>query len=266
MVDKLPRAILGRTGLEVTRLGIGGAYCETADGYRRALDCGVNYVDTARSYRDGEDEKVIGRAIEGRRHELLLATKTAQRDAPGARRELEESLRCLGTDYVDVYQLHHLNSADERARALGPDGALETVLKARQQGLVRWIGVTGHDWPEIAAAVDTGQFDTVLCWYNCAMPEPVETVLPAARAHQTGVVIMNAGRNDRLFSRDVPPEQFYRYVLAHPDVALTVMGLRDVDRFERVAAALAEGLDLSAADRTALEAHGARLRAAGQLD
>ena len=70
----LPRATLGRTGLEVTRYGIGGAYCKTIDGYKAALDCGVNYVDTARSYHDGEDEKVIGQAIQGRRDELILAS------------------------------------------------------------------------------------------------------------------------------------------------------------------------------------------------
>ena len=64
---KLPRTTLGRTGLSVTRLGIGGAYCKTAEGYRAALDCGVNYVDTARAYHDGEDERLIGQAIAGRR-------------------------------------------------------------------------------------------------------------------------------------------------------------------------------------------------------
>ena len=85
MVYDLPHTTLGRTGLRVTRFGIGGAYCESVAGYQAALDCGVNYVDTARSYRDGADEEVIGQAIQGRRHELILATKTAQRDAEGAR-------------------------------------------------------------------------------------------------------------------------------------------------------------------------------------
>ena len=92
MAYDLPTTVLGRTGLEVTRFGIGGAYCETVEGYRAALDCGVNYIDTARSYRDGEDEKVIGQAIKGRRHELVLATKTAERDAKGARQAMEQDL------------------------------------------------------------------------------------------------------------------------------------------------------------------------------
>jgi len=149
----IPRAILGRTGLEVTRFGVGGAYCESAEGYRAALDCGVTYVDTARAYRDGEDEKVIGQAIKGRRDDLILATKTGQRDAEGARRDLETSLRLLNTDHIDIYQIHHLNTEEERDRAFGPGGAMEAVQKARDEGLVRFIGVTGHDWVQVQQAV-----------------------------------------------------------------------------------------------------------------
>jgi len=96
MDNSIPMAILGRTGLRVTRLGIGGAYCETPDGYRAALHCGVNYIDTARAYRDGEDERIIGQAIAGRRDRLILASKTQRRDAAGAREDLETSLRRQG--------------------------------------------------------------------------------------------------------------------------------------------------------------------------
>ena len=267
MAYDLPKTVLGRTGLEVTRFGIGGTYCETVEGYRAALDCGVNYVDTARSYRDGEDEKVIGQAIKGRRHDLVLATKTAERDAKGARQELQTSLRELGTDYIDIYQLHHLNDAAMRQQALGPGGALEAVQRAREEGLVRYIGVTGHDWPQIEQAVATGFFDTVLCWYNCAMQEAEQTVFPAARAHNTGVVIMNASRNDKMFAGSEAPavEQFYRYVLSNETVNLTIMGLRDVPRFEHIAAALAERVLLEPGEREVLESYGAAMLAAGKL-
>ena len=267
MADQIPQTVLGRTGLVVTRLGTGGAYCETVDGYRAALDCGVNYMDTARAYRDGDDEKVIGTALQGRRHELILATKTQQRDAEGARRDLETSLRLLGTDYIDVYQLHHLNTEEERDRALGANGALEAVQKAREEGLIRFIGVTGHDWEQIGQAVATGFFDTVLCWYNCAMKEPENTVFPAARKHNTGVVIMNASRNDKLFDGAGAPaeEQFYRYVLSHESVGLTIMGLRDVLRFRRIALALSDRHTLTSEEKAALETYGARMRADGRL-
>jgi aryl-alcohol dehydrogenase-like predicted oxidoreductase len=267
MSYELPKTTLGRTGLVVTRLGIGGAYCQTPDGYRAALDCGVNYLDTARAYRDGDDERVVGQAIAGRRHEIVLATKSGRRDAAGAREELETSLRLLGTDHVDIWQLHHLNTRPEREQALGPGGAIEAALEAREQGLVRFIGVTGHDWAEVAAAVATGLFDTVLCWYNCAMKEPEELLFPQAAAQQCGVVIMNATRTDRLLSpENVPaPEDFYRYVLSHPAVSLTVMGLRDLARFQRVAQALAERATLELPERKQLEAYGAQMRASGAL-
>ena len=267
MTYEIPRTVLGRTGLTVTRLGIGGAYCESVDGYRKAIDAGVNYMDTARVYRDGEDEKVIGAAIKGQRDRLILATKTAKRDAESARTELETSLQMLGVDYIDIYQLHHLNTQEERDQALAPDGALEMAQKARDEGLIRFIGVTGHDWVEIGHAVDTGFFDTVLCWYNCAMKTPEDTVFPAADEHNTGVVIMNASRNDRLFAdADEPaPEQFYRYVLSHKSVNLTIYGLRDVERFHRVAEALSERETLTPEEQVDLEKYGAQRLEEGAL-
>lgn len=263
----LPTMALGRTGLTVTRLGIGGAYCKDVEGYRAALDCGVTYVDTARSYRNGEDESVVGQAIAGRRHELILATKTLKRDAAGARQELETSLRLLGTDYVDIWQIHYLNPDSERAKALAPGGAYEAALRAREQGLVRFIGVTGHDWPAISAAVETNLFDTVLCWYNAAYRQAEERLFPAALARNVGVIIMNATRQTKLLDApDAPPaEAFYRYVLSHPAVCVTLYGLRDPDFIRRMAAALAERDTLRDDEKPPLEAYGARLEAEGKL-
>lgn len=267
MAYEIPKTVLGRTGLTVTRLGIGGAYCESAEVYRRAIEAGINYIDTARAYRDGEDEKVIGTAIKGQRDKLIIATKTHERDAISARKELETSLQSLGTDHIDIYQLHHLNTQDGRVQALASGGAMEMAQKAREEGLVRFIGVTGHDWFQVQAAIDTGLFDTVLCWYNCAMRIPEQTVFPATDAHNTGVVIMNASRNDKLFdaSDAPPPEEFYRYVLSHKSVNVTIMGLRDIERFHRVAKALSEQETLTSEMKTAMEAYSARMLQNGKL-
>jgi len=268
MAYDLPTIRLGRTGLVVTRLGVGGAYCRTADGYRAALDCGVTYVDTARNYRDGEDERVIGEAISGLRDGLVLATKTLRRDAAGARAELETSLRLLDTDYVDIWQLHHVNTAADREQVLAPGGALEAARRARDEGLVRFIGVTGHDWAQVGTCAATGEFDTILCWYNCAMKEPEDLVFPHTQAHDMGVVIMSAGRNDKLFAEpdSPPPEAFYRYVLSNPSVHVTIMGLRDIGLFRRLAEALSESDSMPESERRELEAYGARLRQAGRLE
>ena len=264
----LPTITLGRTGLTVTRLGIGGAYCKTVEGYQAALDMGVTYVDTARVYHDGEDERILGQALVGRRADLVLSSKTINRDAAGARQDLETSLRLLCTDYLDIWHLHGLETKEARDKALGPGGAYEAALKARDEGLIRFIGVTGHTWAEIGEAVATGLFDTVLCWYNCAMKEPEELIFPHARKHNTGVVIMSAGRNDRLFAEpnSPPPEDFYRYVLSHPDVHVSLLGLRNLETFERVAKGLMERATLAPCEREALEEHGKRLRDAGKLE
>lgn len=264
----LPTITLGRTGLVITRLGIGGAYCETPEGYRAALDCGVNYLDTARAYRDGQDEQVVGEAIKDRRKGIILATKTATRDAKGAQQDLEKSLRLLQTDYIDIWQIHYVNKEEELERTLGPGGALETAIKAREKGHVRFIGITGHKWSILHQALATGTFDTVLCWYNCAMREAEELVFPEAQRCHTGVVIMNASRNDKLFDGlNAPPEaDFYRYVLGHPAVHATLVGLRDINRFRRIAAALATNCTLPEASRRVLESYGAWMRASGKLD
>jgi hypothetical protein len=265
---ELPTTILGRTGLRVTRLGIGGAYCKTVEGYRATLDCGVTYVDTARSYQDGEDERLIGEAIAGRRHELTLCTKTLKRDAAGARAELETSLRLLRTDHVDIWHLHYLNSPADREPALGPGGAYEAAVKARQEGLVRFVGVTGHDWAQVAESVKTGLFDSVLCWYNCAMPEPETLLFPYAMSQRMGVSLMQTTKVDKLLSPtdDPTPEAFYRYVLSNPAVCVALMGLRDIARFQRVAKALSERSTLEPGEKERLEAYGRQMRESGKLD
>jgi aryl-alcohol dehydrogenase-like predicted oxidoreductase len=228
----LPRFTHGRTGLEITRFGIGGAYCTDPAVYRAALDAGVNYIDTAHAYGDGEDEKLLGQAIKGiPRDELVIASKTDKRDGPSARAELDQSLESLGIEYLDIIHIHFLNTVEEREQALGPGGAYEALEQARAEGKVRFIGVTGHDWEQVAKAVATGKFDTVLCWYNCALRQAESTVFEAAQEHNTGVVIMNASARGgaggdgpagtvvkELSTSETAPaqEQFYRYVLSHP--------------------------------------------------
>ena len=94
----------------------------------------------------------------------MIASKTDKRDGPSARAELDQSLESLGVEYLDIIHIHFLNTEEERIEALGPGGAYEALEQAREEGLVRFIGVTGHDWDEVAKAVATGKFDTVLCW------------------------------------------------------------------------------------------------------
>ena len=169
----IPQLIFGRTGHLSTRAIFGAAALGrvTQAEADRTLDLllryGINHIDTARNY--GDAELRIGPWMKRYRNQFFLATKTQERTYEQAKRQIHESLERLQTDHVDLLQLHYLVSADEWEIAMGPGGALEAAVEARKQGLVRFIGVTGH---EIAVAerhlrsLARFDFDSVLLPYN----------------------------------------------------------------------------------------------------
>ncbi|MEE8321933.1 MAG: aldo/keto reductase, partial [Gammaproteobacteria bacterium] len=143
-VAGLPRRVLGRTGRKVSIVGFPGLALVHYDqdrcnaGLHDAFKRGVNYFDVAPAYGNGEAEIKMGIGLQGLdRSRIFLACKTKKRDKEGARMELERSLERLKTDYFDLYQLHHLRWPDEVKQALGPNGAMETILKAKEQGKIK---------------------------------------------------------------------------------------------------------------------------------
>ena len=141
----------GNTGESLSIIGIGGVTVVGHDAaasirlFDEALDAGVNYADVAPSYGvDQETELRFGDALVGRRDRVFLACKTGERGAHGARLDLERSLKHLQTDYIDLYQLHAITSVEEVDRAFGPDGAMEVIIKAQQEGIIRHIGFSAH--------------------------------------------------------------------------------------------------------------------------
>ena len=173
MIDLLP---FGRTGHESTRLlfgaaALGGMSQARADQTMEVVRAsGINHIDTAASY--GESELRLQPFLADHRAEYFLATKTGERTGDAARRELELSLQRLGVDHVDLIQLHNLVEPEELETAHGPGGAVEALAKARDEGLVRFIGVTGHG-TRIAdmhlRSLDRFDFDSVLLPYNHLM-------------------------------------------------------------------------------------------------
>jgi aryl-alcohol dehydrogenase-like predicted oxidoreductase len=172
----IPRAMFGRTGHESSRLLFGAAALSKATRAEAdralglVLDAGVNHIDVAASY--GIAEERLGPALKGRREEFFLATKTDKRSGPEARKELEASLRLLGTDRVDLWQMHCLVDEAEWATAMGEGGVLEAFVEARERGLVRFLGVTGHGLaaPAMhARSLERFSFDSVLLPWNWAM-------------------------------------------------------------------------------------------------
>jgi len=153
----MPMAKLGKTGLTVSRFTLGGAHMywrkDEALSIRiihRALDLGVNFFDSAAKYHDGRSDEVYGVALAGgRRQKVLLMSKAEKRDKASAMAQLENTLRRMKTDYLDLWQCHEVVTQAEVDKILGPGGSLEAFVQAKKEGKVRHIGFTGHADPEV---------------------------------------------------------------------------------------------------------------------
>ena len=197
----IPRRTLGRTGLRVTMMGLGGYHAglpereeDSISVIHRALDLGINFFDNADCYQTGRAEERMGKALEGRRKEIYLMTKVDQRDAAGSRLTLEQSLRRLRTDYLDLWQFHGVAKLADLELIFGPGGAMETAQKAKQEGKIRFIGVTGHFDPEVHLAfIKHFEFDTVQMPINVVdyhFKSFRKTVVDEAVKRNTGVIAM----------------------------------------------------------------------------
>lgn len=269
----LDKARLGRTNLEIVRLGMGSGYGLTEEGYRHAIDLGINYVDTARSYEEGRCEGIIARAIKGRREELVLTTKTLKRSAKEAEEELNTSLRELGVDCVDICHIHALDKQEELEQALSPGGALEALKKAQEQGKVRFIAASSHSWEQMGRNLATGLFDSCLVWYNCAELEPERLVFPVAEEQDAGVVIMKATGWGKLLDPSpgwegpVPKAtDLYRFVLSHPAVDVVLFSGTDGEKIREAADAVEDFQPFSEEEMQWLKAYGKACREAGRLE
>jgi len=199
----MERRSLGRTGQKSTIITLGGAIFigkpeqKEADALiKLALDRGVNHIDVAPTYGDAETQ--LGRWVREYRKSIFLACKTRNRTKKETAEELERSLEHLQTDHIDLYQLHGLDKPDELDTALGPDGAIQAILEAKRQGLVKYIGITSHNPVNIMRALKRFDFDTVLLPVNYVLkahPQPendYEPVLALAKERGIGVIAMKA--------------------------------------------------------------------------
>ena len=199
-VAGLPRRALGRSDRKVSIVGFPGLALANydqgrgAEGLHNAFERGVNYFDVAPAYGDAEIKMGIGlQGIE--RSEIFLACKTKMRDKAGARQELERSLTRLKTEYFDLYQLHHIRTEDEVKQALGPDGAIETLMEAKKEGKVRHLGFSAHTTKGALAAMKGFDFDTVMFPINFVEMFKMgfgEPVLELAKKQVAAVLAMKA--------------------------------------------------------------------------
>lgn len=235
---------LGTTGRTVSRAGLGGEGVLRTQGREAAaeallaaaLDAGITYYDSARAYDESERYHGLFWAKRpAEREKVFLTSKAFLRDGGGARRQLEESLDRLDTDYLDLWQIHDLRTMDELEELLHPGGALDTFERAKAQGLVRQIGLTGHHDPAVLLrAVQELPVDTVLLPVN-----PMEgavggfcpEVIAAARAKGMGVIGMKAlggaggyggAGGGRLVQAGLDPRRLLAYAFAQPVDVLIV--------------------------------------------
>jgi len=215
---------LGKTGLKVTKIGFGGIPIQTPPEetairlMQESIDLGINFIDTSRMYTNSEDR--IGKAIAGRREDLVLATKSASRTGEAVAADLETSLKNLRTGYVDLYQFHNVSSEENLQAVLAPGGPYEVVRKARDAGKVRHIGITSHRLLVAKEALLTDCFETVMVGLNFVNTEAAEELLPLARQRDIGVIIMKPMAGGMLEK----PVLAFKYLQQFTD-ALTLIGI-----------------------------------------
>ncbi len=165
----LPRRVLGRTGQAISIIGFPGLALtrttqeEANQAVRTSYEQGMNYFDVAPAYGNGKAEIAMGPALQGLpRDQIFLSCKTKKRDAAGAMEELERSLTRLKTDHFELYQMHVMSTANDVKEAFGPGGAMETLVKARAQGKVRWLGFSAHTKEAALDCLRHFKFETVM--------------------------------------------------------------------------------------------------------
>jgi aryl-alcohol dehydrogenase-like predicted oxidoreductase len=198
----IPRRPLGKTGDSLSVVGFGGIVVmglsqdEANRRVAQAIDRGVNYFDVAPTYGDGEAEAKLGPALRPHRDKAFLACKTGKRDKQGAAESLRKSLKTLQTDHFDLYQMHAIQDVEKDVeRALGPGGAIEAFLEARDQGLVRHIGFSAHSIEAALKAIDSGLFETILMPVNFVCHHQGRfdpTPLAAARKRGMGMLALKS--------------------------------------------------------------------------
>jgi aryl-alcohol dehydrogenase-like predicted oxidoreductase len=198
----LPRRVLGKTGVEVSALALGGVIGmqlppskdhDPAAIAEAALDLGITYFDTAPSYNNGQSETNYGPVVARRRRELFLATKSESREYDGTMKGIEESLKRLRTDHVDLLQIHGVGPGDDPAAWDKPRGVVTALRALRDQKVIRFFGVTGHEDAEaLRKAIEMYEFDTLLTTLNpVSRRRPFrEVLLPVANRKQMGVIAM----------------------------------------------------------------------------
>jgi aryl-alcohol dehydrogenase-like predicted oxidoreductase len=237
---EIPRRPFGRTGIDVSAIGVGGYHLGDAKDQKEAtrivhaaIDAGVNFFDNAWEYHEGESEKRMGVALEGKREDVVLMTKvcTHGRDAKLAMRQLEQSLKRLRTDYLDVWQIHEVVYANDPDLHFSRGGVVEALELAKKQGKVRFVGFTGHKDPDIHLAMLAHDFPFDCCQlplncFDASFRSFEERVLPELNQRGIAPIGMKSlsGSGAPVKKKIITAAEGLRYAMSLP-VATTVSGI-----------------------------------------
>jgi predicted aldo/keto reductase-like oxidoreductase len=238
---------LGRTDFKASVVGFGGipiasrSRDEAVKVVKRAIEMGVNFIDTARSYGDSEDK--IGEAIRGRRQELFISTKSHYRTGTDVRDSIEESLRRLAVDKVDIIFMHGVDAEADLDGRLGA-GVLDAMKEARAAGKVDYIGISGHNNKLLVKAIRTGEFDAIIASYNLTNDHADRELFPLAQELDVGVIVMKPLVGGYLaVPREAvefkvedkatsTAEAALRFVLSNPYISTAIPGMWTVEEVE----------------------------------
>ena len=223
--------VLGKTGIEICRMGFGGIPIQRVDEAQaietvvHAIEKGVDFIDTARMYTTSEAR--IGKALKQCGKRVVLATKSSNRASDGIRKDIETSLKKLQTDFIDLYQCHGVMDDKQYETVLSPGGALEGMLKAKDEGLIGHIGISSHSLDLLERIIEEGHFETIMVCYSFLEPAAVKRVIPQAVEKNIGVIAMKS------FSGGVieNPTLALKYALSQPDIVI-IPGIENKDLFD----------------------------------
>jgi len=279
-IRDLPVRRLGRVGIELPPLSFGTAAMGHAfyqaepfeEVINAAIDAGIRYIDTARIYDVAEER--LRPVLARRRKEVFLVTKTWAKTKDDCLRSLDKSLTLMGVDHVDLCHIHNVGDYETR-QAIGKNGCLAGLLEAKKQGLIRFIGCTGHLRPHrFVPVIDSGEIDVLMCAMNFVDHHTYnfeEKVLPTARKHDCGIICMKVyggvigswdgykkRRPGRLVS-DEHRQDAFDYSLSIPGVATCVVGLKTLEELRLAIRAVRSFKPLEGERRRAVLAKGARM-------
>ena len=268
----IPKKALGKTGLQVSAMGLGGFHLGSAKDQNvvneivgRAIDAGVTFFDNAWEYHNGDSETRVGKALQGKRAGVIVMTKvcTHGRGKDVAMKMLEDSLRRLKTDHLDVWQIHEVVYYNDPDLIFASGGAAEALTQAKQQGKVRFVGFTGHKDPAIHLKMleHDYPFDTIQMPLNCfdaSFHSFENQVLPEAQRRGIAVLGMKSlgGSGEMVTSGMITPEEGLRYAMSLP-VATTISG---IDSLNVLMQNLAVARDFKPMDQTEMDALRERCR------